>query len=132
MARNYLNYQRVLALSEFVVKHYVESNMDNVEFAKKAAATLGFPVTGGNVAGSLQALGIELNVHRLARERAEVRARKEAERRARAAADAIANPSRCHAQMDSRVYALEAMISDALTRINALERRQIGQATLDV
>lgn len=71
MARNMLDKAKSFVLMTVVQQHYVESGMNDVEFADSFSKgqfvnvhEQFFPVTDGNISGARKALGIESNARR--------------------------------------------------------------------
>lgn len=61
VSRNTLKMNGQIKLADLMRLKYAESGQNDVEFAKYATEALGFQISGGNVRGIRDALGIESN-----------------------------------------------------------------------
>lgn len=66
--RNQLSHKLMYQLTQLVEAQYVERNESDRVFAIYAQATLGFPVSEGNIAGARKTLDIPATLHRTKRE----------------------------------------------------------------
>lgn len=72
-----LNFEQRYALANFVQQHYVQSRLNDPEFAEKASGALGFNVTQFNIRGLRQQFHIQSSLDRIAEERKQEAARKQ-------------------------------------------------------
>jgi hypothetical protein len=119
--RNQLDMRKIIALTPIVRERYAASNMSDAKFAEAISNEVGFTVTEANIYGVRRALDIESNITRLARERAEEKARVDAERAMKKAKEPRSET------LLQRVDRLEFLLLQAMQRIDALERFEFAQ-----